>query len=53
MIPKIIHYCWFGPAEMPSDPKAFIEGWKHGKAYRLLLQSYLKIKYKIFKYKIK
>ena len=28
MIPKIIHYCWFGPAEMPADQKAFIEGWK-------------------------
>lgn len=28
MIPKIIHYCWFGPAEMPADQKAYIEGWK-------------------------
>lgn len=28
MIPKIIHYCWFGPKEMPTDQKAYIEGWK-------------------------
>lgn len=28
MIPKIIHYCWFGPKEMPRDQKAFIDHWK-------------------------
>lgn len=28
MIPKIIHYCWFGPKEMPLDQKAYIDGWK-------------------------
>lgn len=29
MIPKIIHYCWFGPMEMPLDQKNYIEGWKN------------------------
>lgn len=28
MIPKIIHYCWFGPRPMPSDQRAFIERWR-------------------------
>ena len=28
MIPKKIHYCWFGPGEMPDDQKAYIEEWK-------------------------
>lgn len=28
MIPKIIHYCWFGPKEMPTDQKRYVEGWK-------------------------
>ncbi len=28
MIPKIIHYCWFGPKEMPADQKRYVEGWK-------------------------
>ena len=28
MIPKIIHYCWFGTKEMPSKQKKYIEGWK-------------------------
>ena len=28
MIPKIIHYCWFGPKNMPADQKLFIEKWK-------------------------
>lgn len=27
MIPKIIHYCWFG-GEIPSIVKQYIEGWK-------------------------
>jgi hypothetical protein len=27
LIPKIIHYCWFGEAEMPAEYKANIEGW--------------------------
>lgn len=26
--PKIIHYCWFGKAEMPQEIKAYIESWK-------------------------
>lgn len=28
MIPKIIHYCWFGRGEMPLVVKWCIEGWK-------------------------
>lgn len=29
MIPKIVHYCWFGPKEMPDDQKKYIAGWKN------------------------
>lgn len=28
MIPKIIHYCWFGPKEMPEQEKKYLESWK-------------------------
>ena len=28
LIPKIIHYCWFGRSEMPVLAKACIESWK-------------------------
>lgn len=28
MIPKIIHYCWFGGAEIPEHDKKCIESWK-------------------------
>ena len=28
MIPKIIHYCWFGNGEIPEKDKTNIEGWK-------------------------
>ena len=28
MIPKIIHFCWFGRKEYPSDVKSCIESWK-------------------------
>lgn len=28
MIPKKIHYCWFGPNEMPKDQQAYIAEWK-------------------------
>lgn len=27
MIPKIIHYCWFGGKPLPEDAKKFIKGW--------------------------
>lgn len=27
-IPKIIHYCWFGPKSIPENEVAYIEGWK-------------------------
>lgn len=28
MIPKIIHYCWFGQQAIPEDQKALIEEWQ-------------------------
>ena len=28
MIPRIIHYCWFGGHEMPQEYKTYIDGWK-------------------------
>ena len=28
MIPKIIHYCWFGKGQMPEKEKKCIETWK-------------------------
>lgn len=28
MIPKIIHYCWFGRGPKPADTLRYIEGWK-------------------------
>lgn len=28
MIPKVIHYCWFGRGEMPPVVKWCVEGWK-------------------------
>lgn len=28
MIPKVIHYCWFGPNMIPQDQQGFINGWK-------------------------
>ena len=28
MIPKIIHYCWFGRKEKPKDVLEYIETWK-------------------------
>lgn len=28
MIPKIIHYCWFGGNPMPEDTKAYIAHWR-------------------------
>ena len=28
MIPKILHYCWFGNKDMPDTFTRFIEGWK-------------------------
>ncbi len=27
MIPKIVHYCWFGRGEKPQSVKSYIEGW--------------------------
>lgn len=28
MIPKIIHYCWFGGKQLPEDAQRYIETWK-------------------------
>ena len=28
MIPKVIHYCWFGGNELPEKAKSCIESWK-------------------------
>lgn len=28
MIPKIIHYCWFGGNPLPEDVKAYLKSWK-------------------------
>lgn len=28
MIPKIIHYCWFGGNPLPEDAKKYIESWR-------------------------
>ncbi len=28
MIPKIIHYCWFGKRPIPKEQQNYIEGWK-------------------------
>lgn len=28
MIPKKIHYCWFGGNPLPDDVKKYIESWK-------------------------
>ncbi len=28
MIPKVIHYCWFGHNPLPDDAKKYIESWK-------------------------
>ena len=28
MIPKIIHYCWFGGKPMPKEQQCYINGWK-------------------------
>ncbi len=29
MIPKIIHYVWLGKKQMPSEQKAYIQGWRN------------------------
>ncbi|MBK8848609.1 MAG: hypothetical protein IPN73_00465 [Saprospiraceae bacterium] len=39
MIPKIIHYCWFGQKPMPETFAAYINDWK------LLLPDYAFIKW--------
>lgn len=28
MIPKVIHYCWFGEKPLPYDAKRYIESWR-------------------------
>ena len=29
MIPKVIHYCWFGDKKIPEQYKKFIDRWRH------------------------
>lgn len=37
MIPKIIHYCWFGHGEIPEKDKRCIESWKvHCPNYKIV-----------------
>lgn len=28
MIPRIVHYCWFGPKPIPSQFRQYIDGWQ-------------------------
>ena len=36
MIPKVIHYCWFGRNQLPADAKKCIESWrKHMPDYEI------------------
>lgn len=28
MIPRVIHYCWFGPNELPNSAKRYMQTWK-------------------------
>lgn len=28
MIPKVVHYCWFGGNQLPDDAKKCIESWR-------------------------
>jgi len=28
LIPKVIHYCWFGPNELPDSAKKYVQTWK-------------------------
>lgn len=28
MIPKVIHYCWFGGSEIPHELQTYIDGWR-------------------------
>ncbi|MFX9004078.1 glycosyl transferase, partial [Acinetobacter baumannii] len=28
MIPRIIHYCWFGPNKLPEQLVKYMESWK-------------------------
>ena len=38
MIPKIIHYCWFGPKQMSKTDKKCIKSWKkHLPDYKMML----------------
>ena len=37
MIPKIIHYCWFGGAPLPKTAKRYIKNWKkYCKGYKII-----------------
>lgn len=36
MIPKIIHYCWFGGKEIPADLQECIDSWSKLKGYTVM-----------------
>lgn len=61
MIPKIIHYCWFGHNEIPDELKTYIESWhKFCPDYKIIMwnednfdvnsQSFTKSAYELKKY---
>lgn len=36
MIPKIIHYCWFGGCEKSEEIKLYIDTWKNMEGYKVI-----------------
>lgn len=36
MIPKIIHYCWFGKGEKPKEIQQYLETWKVMSGYKII-----------------
>lgn len=51
MIPKIIHYCWFGKKEKPSELKKYIESWKtHLPDYKIIEWNESNFDYRGWKY---
>ena len=51
MIPKIIHYCWFGKKEKPSELKKYIESWKtHLPDYKIIEWNESNFDYRRWKY---
>ena len=36
MIPKIIHYCWFGGKEIPRNLRRYLKSWEINKGYKVM-----------------